>query len=95
MIGIQRAMGAKRNYILLEVLYESAILSLLGGIIGLLLIFIGTLIVNYTSDFEIHLSLGNIIKGLIISGCVGVIAGMFPARQASRLNPVEAIATTF
>jgi putative ABC transport system permease protein len=95
MIGIQRAMGAKRSYILLEVLYESAILSLLGGIIGLLLIFIGTLIVNYTSDFEIHLSLGNIIKGLIISGCVGIIAGLFPARQASRLNPVEAIATTF
>ncbi|MBN2213733.1 MAG: ABC transporter permease [Bacteroidales bacterium] len=94
-IGIQRAMGAKRYYIMLEVLYESGILSLLGGIIGLFLIFCGTLIINNTSDFEIHLSLGNIIKGLIISGCVGIIAGLFPAHRASKLNPVEAISTTF
>ena len=94
-IGIQRAMGAKRNYVLLEVLYESGILSLLGGIIGLLLIFCGTLILNNTTDFEIHLSLGNIIKGLIISGCVGIIAGLFPAYKASRLNPVEAISTPY
>ena len=95
MIGIQRAMGAKRNYIMLEVLYESGILSILGGIIGLLLIFCGTLIINNTSDFEIHLSLRNIIRGLIISACIGMIAGLFPAYKASRLNPVEAITTTF
>ncbi len=94
-IGIQRAMGAKRNYIMLEVLYESGILSLVGGIIGLILIFCGTLVINNTSDFEIHLTLGNIIKGLVISGLVGIIAGLFPAYKASRLNPVEAIATTF
>ena len=95
MIGIQRAMGAKRNYIMLEVLYESGLLSILGGIIGLLLIFCGTLIINNTSDFEIHLSLRNIIRGLIISACIGIIAGLFPAYKASRLNPVEAITTTF
>ncbi len=95
MIGIQRAMGAKRNYIMLEVLYESGILSILGGIIGLLLIFCGTLIINYTSDFEIHLSLRNIFRGLIISASIGIIAGLFPAYKASRLNPVEAITTTF
>ena len=93
-IGIQRAMGAKRNYILLEVLYESGILSLVGGIVGLILIFCGTLFINSTSDFEIHLTLGNIIKGLVISGLVGIIAGLFPAYKASRLNPVEAISTT-
>lgn len=95
MIGIQRAMGAKRNYVMLEVLYESGLLSILGGIIGLLLIFCGTLIINNTSDFEIHLSLRNIIRGLIISASIGIIAGLFPAYKASRLNPVEAITTTF
>lgn len=94
-IGIQRAMGAKRNYILLEVLYESGILSLVGGIIGLMLIFCGTLIINHISDFEIYLTLGNIITGLIISASVGIIAGLFPAFKASRLNPVEAISTTY
>ena len=93
-IGIQRAMGAKRYYILLEVLYESGILSLLGGIIGLILIFCGTLVINHISDFEIYLTLGNIIMGLVISASVGIIAGLFPAYKASRLNPVEAISTT-
>ena len=93
-IGIQRAIGAKRYYILLEVLYESGILSLLGGIIGLILIFCGTLVINHISDFEIYLTLGNIIMGLVISAFVGIIAGLFPAYKASRLNPVEAISTT-
>jgi putative ABC transport system permease protein len=70
-------------------------LSLLGGIIGLILIFCGTLIINYISDFEISLTIGNIIMGLVISAFVGIIAGLFPAYKASRLNPVEAISTTF
>lgn len=94
-IGIQKAMGAKKNYILLEVLYESGILSLVGGIIGLILIFLGTLIIRNITDFDIYLTFGNIITGLIISGTVGLISGLAPALKAARLNPVEAISQTF
>lgn len=94
-IGIQKALGAKRQYILMEVLYESGILSIIGGIIGLLLIFAGTLFVNSSMDFKIYLSAGNIFTGIIIAALVGIVAGIAPALKASRLNPVEAIASTF
>ncbi|MBN2349256.1 MAG: ABC transporter permease [Bacteroidales bacterium] len=94
-IGIQKAIGAKRNYILFEVLYESVILSLLGGILGLMLIYIGTLIVGATTDFTIYLTAGNIILGIMISTVVGIISGFAPAFYAARLDPVVAIHTTF
>jgi putative ABC transport system permease protein len=94
-IGIKKALGAKKHYIMLEVLYESGLLSLIGGIIGLLLIFIGTLIVTGATDFKISLSLGNVVTGLIISSIVGLISGLAPAISAAKLNPVAAIAVSF
>jgi putative ABC transport system permease protein len=94
-IGIQKALGAKRYYIILEVLYESVLLSLIGGLIGLLMVFIGTLIVKNSFDFNIYLSMGNIFLGLFISTAVGIIAGLFPAIVAARLDPVKAMASTF
>jgi putative ABC transport system permease protein len=93
-IGIQKALGAKSYYIILEVLYESILLSLVGGLLGLLLIYAGTLIAR-ARDFEIFLSTGNIILGVFISTTVGLIAGLMPAFSAARLNPVKAIASTF
>ena len=94
-IGIQKALGAKKYYIILEVLYESVLLSMIGGLIGLLMVFIGTVIVRNSFDFNIYLSLGNIILGLFISTVVGIIAGLFPAIMAARLDPVKAMASTF
>lgn len=90
-IGIQKALGAKRYFILTQFLFEAVLLSAIGGIIGLLLIYIGTLLVGNSMDFEISLSLGNIIKGLLISITIGIISGFVPAWQASKLSPVEAI----
>lgn len=94
-IGIQKALGAKKYYIILEVLYESVLLSMIGGLIGLLLVFIGTVFVRNSFDFDVFLSLGNIILGLFISTVVGIIAGLFPAIMAARLDPVKAMASTF
>ena len=93
-IGIQKALGAKNHYIILEVLYESILLSIVGGIIGLIVIYFGTLIAT-AQGFEITLGPNNIIFGLLISTVIGLIAGLLPAITASRLNPVKAIATTF
>lgn len=93
-IGIQKALGAKSYYIILEVLNESVLLSLVGGILGLILIYIGTFIAK-GQGFDIFLSAGNIVTGLLISSTVGVIAGMMPASTAARLDPVKAIASTF
>lgn len=90
-IGIQKAMGAKNRFIMLEFLFEATILSLLGGLIGLFIIYIGTYIAKASFDFEFVLTLGNIATGLIISISIGLIAGLVPARSASRLDPVEAM----
>jgi putative ABC transport system permease protein len=94
-IGIQKALGAKRFFIMIEFLFEAIILALAGGIIGLLLVFGGSALVSNLLDFKISLTLGNISMGLFTSVIIGLIAGMIPAWTASRLNPVEAINTTF
>jgi putative ABC transport system permease protein len=90
-IGIQKSLGAKRYFILLQFIFEAVVLSIIGGVLGLFLIFIGTIVVRYVSDFEIVLTIGNIIKGLMISSVIGFIAGFMPARSAARLDPVIAI----
>jgi putative ABC transport system permease protein len=92
-IGIQKALGAKNSFILVQFLYESVLLSIMGGAIGLLFIFIGTTLVSNLTEFTITLTADNIILGLMISAIIGVVSGYAPAWKASRLSPVEAINT--
>jgi putative ABC transport system permease protein len=94
-IGIQKALGAKRWFILLQFLMESMILSIIGGVIGLLMIFGGTQVVNYLFDLNISLTAANIILGIFVSGMIGIIAGFAPAWSAAKMNPVEAIGYSF
>ena len=90
-IGIKMAMGAKKIWILMEFLLESVVLSLIGGIIGLLLVYGIIQVANSMVDFTFMLSVNNIILGLSISASIGLISGIFPAMAAARMNPVEAI----
>jgi len=90
-IGIQKAIGAKKYFILLQFIFEAMVLSLLGGVIGLILVFIGTAIFSAASSMTISLTLSNVILGLTISGVIGILAGFIPALSASRLDPVEAM----
>jgi putative ABC transport system permease protein len=90
-IGIQKSLGAKRYFILFEFLFEAIILSLIGGIVGLLIVFLGTLLVGALFDIHFTLGLGNVMTGLITSGVIGLLSGFIPAWAASRLNPVDAI----
>ncbi|HYW94052.1 MAG TPA: ABC transporter permease [Bacteroidales bacterium] len=94
-IGVEKALGARRYFILLQFVFESVLLALSGGIIGLMLIFGGTFMINVSSDFTITLTLGNIIMGLVISSLIGLIAGLAPAYTAARMDPVTAINTSF
>jgi putative ABC transport system permease protein len=94
-IGIQKALGAKRFFILQQFLVESVLLSVIGGILGVLMIFIGTLVINYLYDLNIYLTVANIVLALFISGLIGVVAGYAPAYAAARMNPVEAIGFSF
>jgi putative ABC transport system permease protein len=91
-IGLKKAVGARPSIILLEFLLEAVLLCMIGGAMGLLLVYAGTLIAgNFFESFQIALSSGNIILGLSISAIVGIIAGFIPAFSASRLDPVVAI----
>lgn len=94
-IGIQKALGAKNYFILLQFLFESVFLSLLGGLSGLLIIFLLSLLATYALDFELMLSLGNILLGLSVSILIGLLSGIIPSWSASRMDPVEAMRSTF
>ncbi len=94
-IGIQKALGAKRYFILLQFLFESVMLSVAGGIIGLLIVFIGATAINLSGDFACHLTMNNIFLGIGISSLIGLVSGIFPAWQGARMDPVVAINTSF
>jgi putative ABC transport system permease protein len=94
-IGIQKALGAKKFFILQQFLVESVLLSLIGGLLGVIMIFAGTIIVNFIYELGIYLTVGNIVLAIIISGLIGVIAGYAPAYAAAKMNPVEAIGFSF
>ncbi|RZK55875.1 MAG: FtsX-like permease family protein [Pedobacter sp.] len=90
-IGIQKSLGAKNYFILMQFVLESIALCIMGGLLGLLLVYILSVIITNTSDFKVTLYLKNIITGLSWSLAIGFIAGFWPAYSASRLDPVEAI----
>jgi putative ABC transport system permease protein len=90
-IGIQKSLGAKKYFILFEFLFEAVILSLIGGLVGLLLVYLGTLLVSNWFDMDLVLGTRNIMRGVITSAVIGLVSGFIPAFVASRLNPVEAI----
>jgi putative ABC transport system permease protein len=89
-IGIQKSLGAKKYFILLQFLSESIVLCLMGGSIGLFLVWIVTLIANLF-DYNLALSLSNSMLGLSVSVIIGVVSGYLPAQSAANLDPVEAI----
>ena len=90
-IGIQKSLGAKNYFILLQFLIESIILCLLGGLIGLGMVYLGTIIAKALIDIQVVLGMKNIIIGIGTSVGIGIISGIVPAYSASRLDPVEAI----
>ena len=90
-IGIQKSLGAKNFFILFQFLFEAIALALIGGIVGLLIVFLLVVIINAAFDFGMVLTLGNIVLGVSVSSIIGLVSGFVPAFQASKLDPVEAM----
>ncbi len=90
-IGLKKAIGAKSYIILTEFLIESAFLCIIGGLIGLTLVFVLTLILTNVLNFPVFISTGYMALAIIICIVVGILAGFIPALQASRMDPVVAI----
>ncbi|MDI5898911.1 ABC transporter permease [Flavobacterium yafengii] len=93
LIGIQKSLGAKNRFILFQFLFEAVILCVIGGAIGLLIVWLLSMLLTSVLDFEFVLSFWNILIGSGLSIIVGVISGILPAISASKLDPVEAIRT--
>jgi putative ABC transport system permease protein len=93
LIGIQKSLGAKNKFILFQFLFEAIILAVIGGIVGIVLVWVITVILTKALDFEFVLSTGNIILGTTLAAVIGLVSGILPAISASRLDPVEAIRT--
>jgi putative ABC transport system permease protein len=94
-IGIQKALGAKRFFILFQFLSESVLLSIIGGLLGVLMIFIASLFINYLWELNMYLTFANVILAVVISGIIGIVAGYAPAYSAAKMNPVDAIGYSF
>jgi len=90
-IGIQKSLGAKNYFILLQFLFEAVFLCLIGGAAGLLIVFFLSFVGSSMLEMDIGLSFKNIMMGLGISAGIGLVSGIIPAWIASRLDPVEAI----
>jgi putative ABC transport system permease protein len=93
LIGIQKSLGAKNRFILFQFLFEAIILSVIGGVIGLFMVWIISLVLTKVLDFEFVLGMGNILLGTGLAALIGLISGILPAISASNLDPVEAIRT--
>ena len=89
LIGIQKSLGAKNYFILLQFLFEAVFLSLIGGAAGIFLVYLLTLIPQ--DIMEVTLSAKNVLTGLCVSGVIGVLSGIVPALIASKMDPVEAM----
>lgn len=90
-IGLRKAVGARRREILVQFLIESALLCALGGVLGLILAGGLTSLISATTPIPMTVTMGYVVLSLLVSSSVGVVAGIYPAWRASKLDPVIAL----
>lgn len=90
-IGIRMAVGAKEKDILVQFLIEAVLLSLAGGAIGILIGILGSQIASYFTNWPVVISLSATLLAFSVAAIIGIFFGIYPARKASKLNPIEAL----
>jgi putative ABC transport system permease protein len=90
-IGLRKALGARRKQIMLQFMIESILLSSFGGVFGLLLAGGISWLVTVTTPIPMTITVAYIVLALVVSGSIGMIAGIYPAFRAARLDPIVAL----
>ena len=90
-VGLRKALGATRKQILLQFLIESAALCVVGGILGLVLAVIATQLVGFALGMTMTITPGYVILSVAVSSIIGIVAGLYPAWKAARLDPIVAL----
>jgi putative ABC transport system permease protein len=93
-IGLRKALGARRSQIMMQFLIESVLLSSFGGVFGLLLSAFISWLVSVTTPIPMTITVPYIVLALVVSGGIGMIAGIYPAFRAARLDPIVALSKT-
>jgi len=90
-IGLRKAIGGKRSDISTQFLFESMMLTFIGGVCGIILGYIISLAVSKLANISTQISLTSILLAFGVSAVIGLVFGYYPARRAARLNPIEAL----
>lgn len=90
-IGIRKSLGARTSSIMMQFLSESAIISLMGGLIGIILGVLGATIVCALLGAKVSISVGTVLGASIFSSAVGIFFGIYPAKKAAKMSPIEAL----
>ncbi len=91
LIGVKKALGAKQHVILMEILTEAIILCIVGGLVGLVMVYGVLKLISLVSTFAVGLTFLNAVYGVGLSIVTGLLSGLLPARNASRMDPVVAM----
>ncbi len=90
-IGLRKALGAKKKYLIMQFLFEAVLITVIGGLIGLLLGIAASKVLSYFFDFSTSISTSSVMMAIGVSTAIGLIFGIYPANKASKLQPIEAL----